>query len=150
MFSVACGPQLGDRAELEWIQRRASGLNCAKRLREPGSRSRGKTQRLEKVAPLRVFQEVPITDQLGHYIRRAREERVLAARAASSEGELAHRQLARQYESLISELNASALTEPTPEADHARFPISGAGMLYGFAHRAGQSLRPTGLPRLQH
>ena len=150
MFSVARGPQLGDRAELEWIQRRPSGLNCAKLLPEPGSCSRGKTQRLEKVAPLRVFQELPITDQLGHYIRRAREERVLAARAASSEGELAHRQLARQYESLISELNASALTAPSPEADHARFPISGAGMLSGFAHRAGQSLRPAWLPRLQH
>lgn len=130
---------------MEWIQRPVSGLIDANRL-SGFCRPVARFQRLEKVAALRVFQQVQMAEQLGHYIRRAREERVLAAQAASSEGELAHRQLARQYEILISELNASALTVTGPEPDEARFPPLGNG----FANGMVGSFRPRGLPRIQH
>jgi hypothetical protein len=41
-------------------------------------------------------------EDIGHYIRRAREERALAQRARSAEGANAHRSLARHYEGLVA------------------------------------------------
>jgi hypothetical protein len=51
---------------------------------------------------LRTLQEDHPTQAIGHYIRRARQERELAAGANSAEAEEAHLELARYYETLVS------------------------------------------------
>jgi hypothetical protein len=71
---------------------------------------------------LRTLQEDHPAHAIGHYIRRARQERELAAGANSAEAEGVHLEWARYYETMVS--LAETLGEE-PEAAFCLSPVSG-------------------------
>ena len=83
---------------------------------------------------MRSFPQILITQDIGNYIRRAREERELAAKATTSHAANAHREIARRYEALVT------LADPAPSSVNQEE----ANLL---SSRFG--LRPA-LPRVRH
>lgn len=93
----------------------------------------------EKIV-LRTFEDNQLAQEIGHYIRRARQERELATAASSASVADAHLERAKRYEALIKNVGPATSGHPGVADDETFNFTMSSHKVYPFHVRGGVPL----------